>query len=202
MRIIKPSTRVLNNPDGQKILKEIEKAGRLCYLAEARITKDSAPEFVKGLIRLGHHSVLEHVSISVKITCDRGISHELVRHRLCSFSQESTRYCRYMGEVTFIKPFFWDDYFIRYKLWEKAMISAEKSYMALLEAGADPGQARSVLPNSMKTELVMTCNLREWRHIFALRCSAKAHPQMRELMVPLRADMRKLIPVIFEDNEE
>lgn len=198
MKVIKPSTQIINCPKGEEILKEIEQAGRLCYKSENKITEHSALSFVKNLVCSGHHSVLEHVNISVRIICDRGILLELTRHRLCSFSVESTRYCKYAEELTVIEPFFWSSYFLRRKLWLRAMINAEKSYLALLEAGARPEEARSVLPNSLKTELVMTCNLREWKHIFELRCSAKAHPQMRELLIPLRAEMRRLIPVVFD----
>jgi len=202
MRIIKPSTEILGNIDGYEILREIERAGRVCYKSEDKISDSSTLNFMSRIINSGHLSVLEHVSISVRIICDRGVSHELVRHRLCSFSQESTRYCNYSrnifgNEITVIKPFFWSENSFEYLEWKGIMENAEQSYLKLLKLGSKLELARSVLPNSLKTELIMTCNLREWRHIFALRCASKAHPQMREIMIPLRADMQERIPVIF-----
>ena len=193
-------------------MKKIEQAGRICYKSEDKITPGSAAGFVRRLIKSGHHSVLEHVSISVKFVCDRGISHELVRHRLASYSQESTRFCNYKGGLTFIIPPWIDLEAGEYKVlfskaastggrvwvWYKSIFEAERNYLILLADGMPPEQARSILPNSLKTELIMTCNLREWRHVFALRCSKKAHPQMRELMLPLRSEMRRIIPVIFD----
>jgi thymidylate synthase (FAD) len=186
-------------------LQLIEIAGRTCYKSEDKITNDSAEKFVQNLINLGHESVLEHSAMTVKFICDRGVSHELVRHRLASFSQESTRYCNYKGGVTFvIPPWFadidpYDDKNIAYEYWKNAMIKAEYYYTTLLACGQSPQQARSVLPNSLKTEIVMTANFREWRHIFKLRCSPSAHLQMRELMIPLLEKCKELIPVVFDD---
>ena len=214
MILIKPSHKILTPIDSMDILERIEQAGRTCYKSENRITSDSSKKFVSQIIKRGHHSVIEHVNISVYFICDRGVTHELVRHRLCAFSQESTRYCNYKGGVTFVIPP-WiklqpgeyqhptlDDKWFEEKginTWFSSIWIAEKGYMDLLDLGWTPQQARSVLPNSTKTEIVVTANFREWRHIFKLRCSKAAHPQMREIMIPLHAKCKELIPVIFDD---
>jgi len=150
-----------------------------------------------------HVSVIEHAFLTVKIICDRGVTHELVRHRLASYTQESTRYCNYTkekfgGEVTFIRPFFWNEDTARYKIWLEAMANTENAYLSLIEKGASAQEARSVLPNSLKTEIVVTANLREWRHIFKMRCDKAAHPQMREVMRPLWRELSKLLPLVFD----
>jgi thymidylate synthase (FAD) len=204
MRIIAPSARILAVEDGPDILGRLEFAGRICYRSEEKITADSAVPFLDRIVRSGHHSVIEHASASAHIVCDRGVSHELVRHRLASFSQESTRYADYSGkrfgrEITVIRPCFWPEDSAAYMLWLDAVQRAETAYFALRDAGAAAQQARSVLPNSLKTELVITCNMREWRHIFELRCAPAAHPQMREIMVPLLRDMHRRVPTLFAD---
>ena len=204
MKIIKPSHKIVAIDDGQSILKRIEAAGRLCYKSEDKITDDSANVFVKKIIQSGHYSVIEHVSCSVQFICDRGVTHEIVRHRLASYSQESTRYANYSknkfnNEITVIRPCFWKDSDPQYILWLESMRQAENAYLSLISSGASAQQARSVLPNSLKTEIIVSCNLREWRHIFELRCSANAHPQMREIMLPLLLEMHTMVPVIFED---
>jgi len=207
MQVIRPTHKILFMPDGEAILKHIEMAGRTCYKSEDRITDESASGFVSRLIKAGHLSVMEHANITVHFTCDRGVSHEIVRHRLAAFSQESTRYANYSGEkfgkeITVIKPFFWQEGSPEYAEWAAAMEQAEKAYMKLIEMGARPEQARGVLPNSLKTELVMTCNIREWRHVLNLRCSAAAHPQIREVMLSLLADFHAKLPVLFDDIYE
>ena len=205
MKIIKPSYEILDPIDGQAILKKLELIGRVSHKSEDHITETSAAPFVKKLIELGDESVLEHVSITVKFICDRGISHELVRHRLASYTQSSTRYCNYSqekfgNEITVIQPCFWDKYSAVYGGWEIACRNAEKSYFELLKlGGATPEEARSVLPNSLKTEVVCTANLREIRHILKLRCNKRAHPQIRELMIPLLQELHSKVPVIFDD---
>lgn len=206
MKTIRASYAILNKEkiNGLKILREIEVIGRTCYKSEDRINNYSAEKFVATLIKNGHEAMIEHHSITVKFICDRGVSHELVRHRLASFGQESTRYCNYSKdkfrkEITFIEPLFFDDETCKMLVWLDAMDAAEKSYFKLLDMGATPEEARSVLPNSLKTEIVMTMNLREWRHFFKLRCAKAAHPQMRELTLPLLVEMIKLIPVVFDD---
>ena len=160
-----------------------------------------------GFVASGHHSVIEHANISVRFICDRGVTHELVRHRLAAFSQESTRYANYAkdkfgNEITVIKPLFWDEQDQNYQTWLQAMDMAEKAYMTLLENGAKAQEARSVLPNSLKTEIVMTANLREWRHVLNLRCGRPSHPQIRQIMLPLLAEFNKLLPVLFNDLYE
>ena len=199
MKIIKPYFVIEHFPSG--MLKRIEKAGRTCYKSESKITDDSAKKFVKMIIEKGHESVLEHESATVRIICDRGVSHEIVRHRLVSYSQESTRYCNYgeKGEVTFIQPCFWSKNTSIRDLWLRSVVSAGYTYLDLLRVGVSPQEARSVLPNSLKTEIVVTANLREWRHIFRLRTSSKAHPQMREIMIPLLKEFQKRLPVVFDD---
>ena len=204
MKIIEPSIEIINPPDYQQMLRHIELAARTCYKSEDKIKDGSAEELIKRLISSNHASVLEHNSISVRFICDRGISHELVRHRLCSFSQESTRYCNYTGdkfgnELTFIKPCFWPEESVQYKTWEKSMNSAEYYYFSLIEKKATPQEARSVLPNSLKTDIVVTSNIREWRLIFNQRCSSAAHPQMRQIMIPLLGIFVYKYPAFFED---
>jgi thymidylate synthase (FAD) len=204
MKIIEPCFEILAMDDGAEILRRIETAGRVCYKSEDKIAPGSAPEFVRKLMRSGHHSVIEHTGATVRIVCDRGVTHELVRHRLASYSQESTRYANYGREkfgreITVIKPCFWSEGSPEYALWHKAMLAAEQAYLALTAAGASAQQARCVLPNSLKTEIVVTCNLREWRHIFEMRCSPAAHPQLRQITLPLLAQMHKRAPEIFAD---
>jgi len=209
MKIIEPSFEILtpfSRGDALVMLKHIERCARVCYKSEGKITEDSAPDFVKKIAKVfKHQSVLEHASVSVLFTVDRGVSHELVRHRIAAYSQESTRYCNYRkegfgNEITVIKPFFFDDRFdrVRYNMWYTACMCAEEMYLKLLKDGASPQEARSVLPNSLKTEVVATFNLREWMHVFNLRTAENAHPQMRQIMVPLLAEFKKVMPELFE----
>jgi thymidylate synthase (FAD) len=204
MKIIKPSHTVETPLNGDYILKHIERAGRTCYKSEHAITPDSAEKFVANIIKRGHESVLEHFSFTVRFVCDRGVSHELVRHRLASFSQESTRYANYSDErfgteITVIEPCFLGRDTCGYSTWKASCEAAEASYFRMLEWGCTPQEARSVLPNSLKTEVVVTANLREWRHILRLRTSRAAHPQIREIMVPLLKELREIIPAVFDD---
>lgn len=210
MKIIQPYF-VIEDIDsvGIPMLKRIEKAGRTCYKSEDKITDDSAVKFVKMVIASGHESVIEHEKITVRFICDRGVSHEIVRHRLASYSQESTRYCNYSkdkfgNEITVIDPamaFGWEprETCRLWCIWEDSCKQAEQNYFELVAYGATPQEARSVLPNSLKTEVVMTANLREWRWFFEKRAHKAAHPQMRELAYPLRAEMRLLLPGVFDD---
>ena len=207
MKIINASYHIESPIDGAEMLKRIEKAGRTCYKSEDRITEESAENFVRKLIERGHESVLEHESITVRFVCDRGVSHEIVRHRLASYSQESTRYCNYSNdrfgsELTFIKPCFFKEKKGAYCSWYNSMDFAECAYFDMLDDGCTPQEARSVLPNSVKTEVVMTANLREWRHFLKLRTAKVAHPQMRELTVPLLHELQERIPVVFDDIKE
>jgi thymidylate synthase (FAD) len=228
MKLIKARYNIISDIDGIKICKEIEKASRTCYRSEDKITEDSYISLITKIISLGHEAMLEFGGmITVKFICDRGISHELVRHRIASFAQESTRYCNYGKDehITFIIPnfsttlqegvfddllgndFYWHkvDNTETMKLnivdgrWMSAMNKCEVSYNELIKEGWTPQQARSVLPNSLKTEINISANIREWRHIFKLRCSNAAHPQMRELMIPLLKEFQSKIPILFDN---
>lgn len=221
MRLIKPSFEILDNIDGMKIIKSIERAGRTCYKSEDKITDDSAKMFITKMIKSGHHSTLEHEKITVSIICDRGVTHEIVRHRIASYSQESTRYCNYSkdkfgNELTFIVPCFLPtiptgsiknvcNFVKEHNLgrmeheWLSSINNSELTYLSLLQRGMSPQEARSILPNSLKTEIICTFNLREWRHFFKLRCSKKAHPQMREISIPILETLKQSIPVMFDD---
>ena len=203
---------------GIKELQHIEKIGRVCYKSEDRITEDgeSAKRFVGMLIKNEHEAMIEHSSLSVKFVVDRGVSHELVRHRIASFAQESTRYCNYSnnkfgGECTYIdimpgmhldtkmSNMSEEELNAVYEEWVLAMEDAEKHYMRMLELGATPQIARSVLPNSTKTEITITSNYREWRNFFKLRVPKTSHPQMREVTIKLLEELKTRIPVIFDD---
>lgn len=200
MKIIQQSWEWLQKP--QNPLQLIELAGRTCYKSEARITPDSAERFANSLVSLHHEAVIEHASASVRFITNRGVTHEIVRHRLCSFCQESTRYVKYDDNMEFIEPVWWNDPAYseeRKTLWMKAMTEAQKFYMQAIQAGDKPEQAREFLPNSVKTEIVVTANLREWRHIFNLRCTQAAHPQIRALMCDCLRGFAAEIPVIFAD---
>lgn len=204
MKIVEPSFEIMDQIDGKEIIKKIELIGRVCYKSEDKITDESAETFVKSILKNGHESVIEHEKISVRIVCDRGVSHEIVRHRIASYSQESTRYCNYSKEkfgkeLTFIKPVFWKEDSNSYHIWEEMMKSVETMYNNLIEIGATPQEARSILPNSLKTEIVVTMNLREWRHFLKLRTSKKAHPQMRQVSLLLLKEFKNIIPIIFDD---
>lgn len=228
MKIIKPSVTLLHaTPDPLRV---IERAGRICYQSthktrpclECRgsgvvihsdvlvkcddclgtgIDETGSKAFVRTVLKRGHESVIEHVSAGFLIVTDRGVTHELVRHRLSSFSQESTRYCNYAkeqfgNELSFIEPPNLGD---GYTEWRCAVESAEARYLRLSEQGIKPEIARSVLPNSLKAEIAMTCNAREWRHFLRLRTSPAAHPQMREVAEMIREELVRWAPVLFED---
>lgn len=220
MLLVKPSFEILMNSAHPLM---IEYIGRVCYKSEEKITDESHKKFIKGILERGHESVIEHSLVTVKIICDRGVTHEIVRHRLASYSQESTRYCDYDGGVTFVIPPWTKFVPGTYKSvsdvhpgnilnsplfnklsnadqdWFSVMLGAERCYQNLREDGWSPQQARSILPNSLKTEIVVSCNLREWRHIFKLRTSLAAHPQMREIMIPILRAFTEQIPIFFDD---
>lgn len=207
MRVINAGYEIISELNGEEILKHIERCARVCYKSEDRITDGSAEKMVAALIRSGHEAMLEHYSFTVKFICDRGIANELVRHRIASFAQESSRYCCYAKdkfgkELTFINPCFWEPDSDNYARWFHEMDEAEKTYLAMIESGATPEQARDILPMSIKTEIVMTANLREWRHFFKLRAegvTGKPHPQMLEITIPLLKELKQKIPVVFDD---
>lgn len=209
MLITNAFTEIITPFIGEDVMRHIEKCGRVCYKSESKITNDSYKSFIARIIKSGHESVLEHFSFTARFVCDRGVSHEIVRHRLASYSQESTRYCNYStinedfcGEITVIKPL-WieeDNYRSGFSCWKAACEKAEREYFRLLtDCNWTPQQARSVLPNSLKTEVMMTANLREWRHFFKLRCAPAAHPQMREVATQLFRQVYKKLPDIFDD---
>ena len=199
-----PKVGVVKLLSEKEIMETIEKAGRICYKSEGLVKENSAEKFIKNIIERGHESVLEHISISAIVFTDRATSHQIVRHRIASYSQESQRYCNYSkdkfdNEITFIEPVFWDEGSIIKSAWLDAMNNAAKSYFELIALGARPEQARTVLPNSTKTELVMTMNLREWRHFLKLRTSNAADPQIREIAEMLLAQLNDYLPIIFND---
>ncbi len=231
MKLVEPSIKFLWMTE--KPLQAIEIAGRTCYKSEKNVSKGSAKLFVENLLLRKHHAMIEHASASYRVICDRGVTHEIVRHRLFSYAQESTRFCNYSGGVTFVVPP-WTGYLdtkdaysatddeARKNIhgpechWLFSMQVAEEEYQALLKAGWTPQQARSVLPNSLKTEIVITGNLREWRHFFSLRCTPKnipeerrvdgifygagaPHPQMQEVANMVLKDIRARVPVLFEE---
>ena len=201
MKIVNQSWYFIDEIDGLEILKKLERIGRVSYKSEDKITEDSAAKFVKMLINSGHESVIEHVSLTAYIITDRGVSHELVRHRIASFTQESTRYCNYSkgkfgSELTVIMPPLQP---VELSEWKITIQAIEASYLRLINEGVSSQLARLVLPNSLKTELYMTMNFREWRHFFKLRTSPKAHPQMRELALGMLNNLKHMVPVIFED---
>jgi len=222
MKLIKPKFEILTPINKDEIFKAIEKVARTCYKSEDKITNDSAEKMIKSLIERGHEAMIEFFDITVKFTCDRGVSHELVRHRIASFAQESTRYCNYAKDkfdkqLTFIIPFWGHDFNQEIEIKDStdiykyvhsagpectyllAMWEAEQAYNKLIEYGWQAQEARSVLPNSVKTEINVKMNLREWRHFFKLRTAKAAHPQMRELTIPLLEEFKSKIPIIFDD---
>lgn len=210
MKLIKSSYTILNENDLFSAAKAIEVAARTCYKSEDKISDTSEVALIARLISMGHEAMLEFgPSISVLFICDRGVSHELVRHRLCSFAQESTRYCNYSkdkfdNQITFIIPLWLYDKegTPEYGIWSELLGISEMKYNVLINNyGWQPQQARAILPNSLKTEIVIKANIREWRHIFKQRTSSKAHPQMRELMIPLLEHFKKFCPLLFNDIE-
>lgn len=206
MQIINPSYKILTpiSVGGIDELHKIEQVGRVCYKSEDLIKEDSAADFVKRLIKRGHEAMIEHSQMTVIFTVDRGVSHEMVRHRLASFAQESTRYCNYSKEkfgdqITVIRPYFLEEGSGAYNAWLYVMEEAEQAYMTMLRCGCSPQAARSVLPNSLKTDIVITANYREWRTIFKLRTAVGAHPQMREVMRPLLDEVKEKLEPVFGD---
>ena len=206
MKIIEPKVELINPIPYQDLLSTVEIAGRTCYKSEDKITDGSAEKFVRNILKRGHEAVIEHASLTVRFTCDRGASHEIVRHRLAAYCQESTRYCNYSkngfgSEITVIKPMSFDYSDSPYRIWKRSCENAEVAYFDLLGEGCTPQEARSVLPNSLKTEVVMTAGRREWRRFIRLRCSPAAHPNMRVVARLLYDLLKSTYPVFFEDIE-
>jgi len=206
MKIIKPSYEIMTKINREEILKTLEMTGRTCYKSEDKITEESASKFVKVLIKSGHEAMIEHYSLTMKIICDRGVTHEIVRHRVASYAQESTRYCNYGQDkfgrqITVIEPSFFVGNEENYYFWKESCEWAEEYYFKLLENGATPQEARSVLPNSLKTEIIVTMNMRELRYFLRLRSAKVAHPQIREIAIPLLEELKEKLPEIFGDIE-
>ena len=207
-KLVDASYEILTKLNGTEILKHIEKIARTCYRSEDKITPDgeSAKKIVATLIKSGHEAMIEHFSISVRFTCDVGFYKDLTRHRVASFAIESTRYCNYSKgkfgeELTFIKPANIQEGTPEYKIWYECMCAIERAYMEMSKLNCKPDQMRMLLPHSTKADVNVTANLREWRHIFRLRCSERAHPSIYTLMRPLLAEFKQKIPVIFDDIE-
>ena len=205
MKIIEPSYEILTPIDGEEILKTIERIARTCYKSEDQITADSAEKMIGNLIKNGHEAMIEFFDLTVKFTHNRGFTHELVRHRLCNFAQESTRYCNYIkdkfgNELTIIKPYWFDgvEQSVR-NIWSDHIYAGEVTYFTLINKGLAPQAARGVLPNDLKSEINVKANLREWRAIFRLRTASAAHPDMRRVMIPLLRELQERIPVLFDD---
>lgn len=208
------SYEILSTDSYEDMIARVEKAGRVCYKSEGKIKEGTAETFIRNILKRGHESVIEHASITAKVTCDRGVTHEIVRHRIASYSQESTRYCNYSNDkfdnqircIDIATGFSYDlnneTDRKKYEIWQQAMNDCEKHYFEMIELGAKPQEARSILPNSLKTEIVITMNIREWRHFFKLRTVPGAHPQMIELAKMMLEGFIKEYPVFFDDLED
>ncbi len=204
VKIVEPHVEIITPLDGEAILKHLELCARNCYKSEDKITPDSARTMIKKLLELGHEAMIEHYNLTVKLTCDIGVYKDLTRHRLVSFAIESTRYCNYSkgkfgNELSVIKPCHIKENTPEYDLWLSTMQTIEKNYNQMAALGCRPDQLRMLLPHSTKADVIMTANLREWRHIFKLRCAPAAHPTVQEVMDMLLAKLRSEIPVIFDD---
>ena len=202
--IMKPKVLIPTGQIDLNLVRKLERYARVCYKSEDKISNEINYDFLRVTIKRGHESVIEHEKATVMFIVDRGVTHEIVRHRIASYSQESTRYCNYSKEkfgkeVTFIEPFFLVEKPKPYEFWKNACAAAESNYLLMLEEGCTPQEARSVLTNSLKTEIITTYNIREWRHFLKLRCAPEAHPQMRQVTIPLLLYFKKQVPVLFED---
>lgn len=208
MKIIKPWIEI-ERIDGKNIMKNIEKACRTCYRSENLITEESYKNLIKNCLNRGHESILEHEKITIRMCCDIGVYKDLTRHRFGSFSIESTRYCNYGkdkfdNEIKFIEPCNIDKKEL-FNEWYSACTEIEQRYLKMAELGATPDQMRMILPHSTAAEVVMTANIREWRHILSLRASKMTHPSVQQLMIPLLLCFKRCMPELFEDinyNEE
>lgn len=208
MKIIKPWIEI-ERIDGKNIMKNIEKACRTCYRSENLITEESYKNLIKNCLNRGHESILEHEKITIRMCCDIGVYKDLTRHRFGSFSIESTRYCNYGkdkfdNEIKFIEPCNIDKKEL-FNEWYSACTEIEQRYLKMAELGATPDQMRMILPHSTAAEVVMTANIREWRHILSLRASKMTHPSVQQLMIPLLLYFKRCMPELFEDinyNEE
>ena len=209
MKIIEPNVEILSNINGNEILKHLELCARNCYKSESNITEDttSAIKMINKLIELDHTAMLEHFNITIKLLCDVGTYKDLTRHRHCSFAIESTRYCNYSkgkfgNEISVIKPCNMDENSGIYHTWLKAMNDMERAYMQMAEIGATPDQLRMILPHSTAASVILTANIREFRHIFNLRCAKAAHRSVRQIMLMTLNEFHNKIPVLFDDLYE
>lgn len=203
--IVKPEVKIISTLSDERVnemMSLLERAGRVCYKSES---KGEPGKFVTGITKRGHESVIEHCVITVEFTTSRDTTHELVRHRIGAYSQESTRYVDYNKKgINYVEPIEFlpeegKDYNILYDLWQTACESDARYYDALIKGGAQPQEARAVLNHSLRTTIVATFNLREWRHVFKLRCAKEAHAHIKELMIPLMFYFQKKFPGMFED---
>ncbi len=206
MKIVEPSFEILFKEPKDVIYKKLERIGRTCYKSEDKITEDSAIKFVEMIAKRRHWAMIEHAVVSVHWVVDRGVSHEMVRHRLAAYAQESTRYCNYNAdkfgnEITVICPFELETIGLMdkdiYDNWEYTCKIAEKVYLGFIERGIKPEIARSVLPTCLKTEIVSTFNLREWRHFFTMRADPVAHPLMRKVANSCLKEFQEWMPELF-----
>lgn len=203
MQIVTPYAKMLGIPDkaaGIELLKKIEWCGRISHRSEEAQTEDSWYKFIHTVV-LGHGdwSIVEHASVTCDFVVDRGITHEIVRHRLFSFTQESTRFVNYEKKMPsrFIRPNFSNTN--QATAWEIAITNCELCYLDMLANGAAPQIARSVFPNALASRIVITGNLRNWRHFFIMRTTKEAHPQMKEVTIPLLREFQEKIPILYED---
>ena len=204
MRIVEPWIMV-EKIDGKKIMKKIERACRTCYRSEGKISENSYKTLLTNCITRGHESVLEHEKVTVRIYSDIGSYKDLTRHRHASFSVESTRYCSYDkdkfgNEISFINPIYMEDKDV-YKTWENTMKEIENGYKKMKELGATTDMCREILPHSTAAEYTMTANIREWKHILALRTTKHVHPSIRQVLIPLLKYFKEEMPEIFGDIE-
>ena len=199
MEVIEQNHTIIDDLDGEKIIKKIELCGRNCYNSFDKIKEGSAEKLIHGLIKSGHESVLEHQSITVRLVTDRAVLAEITRHRMASFSVRSQRYCKYDDGVAFVRPSTIKLGSKDYGDWYAACLQTEIAYKNARKNGLRPEQARAVLPNSTATVIYMTCNLREWRLIFRLRLDKAAHPDIRKLLLPVYEEMAKALPSVFMD---
>ena len=204
VRVIEPSVEIFTPLNGNEILKHLERCARNCYKSEDKIMDESAPKMIKKLIDLGHEAMIEHFSISLKIIADTGVLKDITRHRLVSFAVESTRYCLYAkdkfgNEISVMKPVHIPEGSPEYEVWLNCMKDIEKAYLKMAELGCKADACRMVLPHSTKAEIIMTANLREWRHVLRLRTAPAAHPTVQQIMKMVLREFKKNIPVVFDD---
>ena len=205
MKIVEPKIEI-EKVDYKKVMKNLERACRTCYRSEDKISDESYKTLLKNCINRGHESILEHEKITIRMICDIGVYKDLTRHRHASFSIESTRYCNYGkdkfdNEIKFIKPVNIEENTEIYKEWKESCEEIEKRYIKMVELGATPDQMRMILPHSTAALVTMTANIREWKHIFNLRCTRHAHPAVEQVMIPLLLHLKENMPEIFDNVE-